>query len=141
MRLALIALKNVSDVNNFDEVVTLHLQQGNPGRLYLRLVDQDRPIDCSDESRGYLRHIPNITNTSLQLTFQNIDSNATTVKVATQPFGPNDDRSVFYVDILATDKISFNNINALLTENGVQYNIPILSDIVDDKTGQNRFYC
>lgn len=136
MRLALFALKNVSDVNSFAEVLELRLQQGNPTTLYLRLVDLDRP----EGSEGfYLRHVPE-AGASLRLTLQQMDSNAVVEKVADQPFVA-DDRSIFSIEILATDKVSFNNIDALLTIGGVDYKLPVVSSIVADETGPNRFYC
>lgn len=138
MRLALIALKNVNNVNNFDETLELRLVQGNPTDLYLRVVDLDQLVKgCSEH--GYLRYVP-ATGATMAAVVNTIDLNNVVSKVGTQPFLA-DDRSIWSFQILATDKIQFNNLNVSITISGVTYKLPVISSIVADASGQDRFFC
>ena len=138
MRLALIALKNVNNVNSFDETLELRLVQGNPADLYFRIVDLDQPVKGNSD-HGYLRYVP-ATGATMSALVRQMDSNNEVTKVATQPFSA-DDRSIWKFQILATDSIQFNNLDVTLVVGGVTYHLPVISTVVSDPSGQDRFYC
>jgi hypothetical protein len=155
MRLALIALRNVSNVNAFDETFELRLNANTPSTVYMRLVDLDRPLtinlggavgyspytnpQAANPGNGYTRFIP-ATGSSMIVNLNQIDSNNVVQKVGAQPFSA-DDRSIWSIQILATDKVSFNNMQAVLTMSGVDYPLSIISSVVSDTSGSGQFFC
>ncbi len=127
-------LQEVKDVNSFIEVDRLKLVKGNPTSLYFRLV-QDKDAAQTEK----LRYIPQ-SGSAVTVKFNNIDSNKVITRVATQPYA-SDDRSIWKVDVLATDQIAFDSMSATLTEGGSTYSLVAASDISAVDTGDGRFFC
>lgn len=157
MRLALIALKNTMSVNSFSETFSLQTSQGQPSTLFFRLVDLDQPLTINlgggygytylgyvapsndNPGNGYTRFIPAIGSTMV-FNLTSLDPAAQVLKVGVQPF-PLDDRSIWDINILATDNISYNNIVATLNMNGVIYQVPVISAIASTTSTSTQTMC
>jgi hypothetical protein len=107
VRLSIKPLKNFNNVNNFEQTTEWFVQAGTQKRLYFQLVDLDR-----DE----LRYIPTEDPVTLTIHFPAIIPTQVLNKTATK-FSELD-RSIWYVDILATDVIFSGSIRLTLNENG-----------------------
>jgi hypothetical protein len=137
MRFGLVALKNVCDINGFEEAMELRLVAGNPGQVYFRLVDLDRRVSA-DQGAGYLRFVP-ASGATMSMTIGAIDSNSVVTRSLSNPFS--DDRSIWLLPILASDQLAFGSMEAALTIGANQYKVPIVSAVVDDPTGTSKFFC
>lgn len=93
-------LRNVQNVNSFEQSNTMELFAGDTQTLYLQLVDSG--VDRTEQgfSPPGRRYIPG-AGASLQVTFENIDDAKRVVRLATQPFA--NDPSIWSVPLLATD--------------------------------------
>lgn len=128
-------LESVLNVNNFCVVEQLEYSQGSGESIYFQLI-QDKSGKCEECDRQ--RWIPS-NSATMQFTFENIDQNAKITRTATMVFSA-DDRSIWKVDMMPTDKIN-GTVSATLTDNGKT--IPVLLDgrlnvIVND---DERFFC
>jgi hypothetical protein len=135
MRLALIALKNYNDVNSFEEVSEIRFQQGNPAAFYFRIVD----LDQTTSDGKYFRFVPS-TDATMTVTLTNIDTNNIVTKVASMP-AQLDDRSIWSIPILTTDTFSKNSLSATLITSSVAYNLYFESEVSQDPSGANKFFC
>lgn len=135
MKLALIALKNYNNVNSFQEVTEISLQQGNPSTLYFRVVD----LDQSSADGKYFRFVPS-SNATMTVTLNNLDTNSIVTKVATMVSSA-DDRSIWSIPILAADRFAKNSLVATLTTSGVTYTIYFDSEVSQDPSGSDKFFC
>ena len=130
-------LEEVKDVNSFVEVPRLKLIKGNAQTIYFRLV-QDR--SGVEEHLAQLRYVP-ASGATMSVKFNHIDSNKVLTRTATLAFSP-DDRSIWKVDVLATDKdIAFDSMEVTLTEGALVRSIPAGSDLLVEDTGSGRFFC
>lgn len=130
-------LENVNNANNFYAVSELEIVQGNATTLYFRLytlfgADSNNKI-------ADLRYLPQVGAT-MEVEFNHIDTNQKITRVASQPY-PTDDRSIWKVDILATDKISFDSMTVKLTEGANTQIIQGASKLKVSKTDNGKFYC
>lgn len=131
-------LEDVQSANSFYEVDEFELISGNPTTLYFRLITV-RNKDLEDQISD-LRYLPAVGAT-MTVEFVHIDSNKSISRVATQAF-PSDDRSVWKVDILATDKIAFNSMKVILTEGSVSKTIFPASKLSSSSSdGSGKYYC
>lgn len=133
MRLAFKILENVYNANAFEEVREHQIQQGNPDTLYFRIVNQEK-----DE--GYtnaLRHLPGVSAT-VTVKGNHIDTNKSFSRTASQPFAA-DDRSIWSIPILATDRIQFNGLTAVLVDGANTYTLECLTDIQSPVAGGQKF--
>lgn len=135
MKLALIALKNYNNVNSFQEVTEISLQQGNPTILYFRIVD----LDQSPGDDRYFRFVPS-SNATMTITLNDLDTNNIVTKVATMVASA-DDRSIWSIPILATDRFTKNSLIATLTTSSVTYTIYFDSEVSQDPSGSDKFFC
>ena len=135
MKLALIALKNYNNVNSFDTCTEISLQQGNPTILYFQIVD----LDQSGDDGKYFRFVPS-SNAIMSVVLNNIDTNKIVTKVATMS-AASDDKSIWNISILTTDSFTKNSIEAFLTTSGTTYKIYFESEISQQPTGSDRFFC
>lgn len=135
MKLALIALKNYNNVNSFQEVTEISLQQGNPSTLYFRVVD----LDQSPGDGKYFRFVPS-TDATMTITLNDLDTNNIVTKVATMVSSA-DDRSIWSIPILATDRFTKNSLIATLTTSSVTYTIYFESEVSQDPSGSDKFFC
>lgn len=134
MKLALVALKNYNNINSFQEVSEISLQQGNPSTLYFRLVDLDQSKDGN-----HFRFVP-ASGATMTVTLNNIDLNKIVTKVASMAASA-DDRSVWSIPILESDSFSKNSLEATLINNGVTYKIYFVSEVSQEPSGSDRFFC
>lgn len=138
MSVALICLKNVSDVNNFEEATELSLVQGNPETLYFRIVNHDRAVGDGIYERFIYPTSPTV---SLTIKFNAIDTNGSISLPATLAF-PNDDRSIYSVPILPSCKIAYGSVQGVLTVGANTYKLELLTELTqksNDPSG--KFYC
>jgi hypothetical protein len=134
MKLALLALKNYNNINSFQEVSEISLQQGNPAVLYFRLVDLDQSGDGK-----YFRYLP-AAGATMTVTLNNLDSNKIVTKISSMP-AASDDRSVWSISILDSDRFSKNSLEATLVDNGITYKIYFVSEVSQEPSGSDRFFC
>jgi hypothetical protein len=128
-------LESVSSVNNYCSVDQLEYTQDSGDSIYIQLI-QEKSNSCT-ECKG-MRWIPS-NSATMQFTFDNIDSSGKITRTGVMAY-PTDDKSIWRIDMMPTDKIS-GNLTATLTDGGKT--IPILLDgrlnvIVNDS---ERFYC
>jgi hypothetical protein len=138
MRLGLILLDNVIDVNHFSTPSEVHVVQGNNTRLYFMLVNES--VYGSAASRT--RWIPSDV-AALSVNFSHVDSNAAiTNRSATMAFS-DDDRSIWFVDIGANESIAADSLEATLTDGLVVTKLAFLGTLRSDTVsgGLGRFYC
>lgn len=133
-------IEDVSSYNDFYEIDEIELTQGEAKSIYLRLI-LVRPSD-SDDKLANIRYLPSIGST-MNVQFMALDSNLAFTRPATMVF-PNDDRSIWKVEILASDKISFGGMKLQLTEGAVTKTImpsaaTKLKTISTD--GSGKFFC
>lgn len=104
-------LKNVDSLNAWQTSENWSLGRdgdlGEPATLYFQIVDLDR---------NGIRHIPSNAAT-MQVTFPSLNDDLTLTKTAEIAFV--DDRSIWKVDILATDLPSGGVVRFALTDGGV----------------------
>jgi hypothetical protein len=138
MRLVYKFLDHIRDVNDFAVLDTLTLVRGNPETVYFQLINK-RSTDNSSYSD--IRYMPDST-AQITITFDHIDSNAVITRVATMAY-PSDDRSIWKVDILSTDKIAANGMKVSLSEvSGTKTRAIIAASVlVIEDSGSNRSYC
>jgi len=137
MKLAYKFLDHIKDHNDFAVLDTLTLIQGNAETVYFQLINK-RSVDGSFPD---MRYIPDST-AQMTVTFDHIDSNAKISRVATMAY-PSDDRSIWKVDILSTDRISNNSMKVSLSENSglkIRSVLPASTLAIED-SGSNRGFC
>lgn len=135
MRILMHLLDSVLNVNNFCVVDELNYSQGSGTSIFFQLI-QEKSSKCEECNK--IRYIPTMPAT-IQVKFDNIDSDQVITRTAVMCFSA-DDRSIWRVDMMPTDKI-MGIVSANLTENGKT--IPVLLDgrlnvISSDDT---RFFC
>jgi hypothetical protein len=133
--LGLILLNNVLDVNNFQPTLSLTINSGNSGTLYFRLVNQNQALGGGFFER-YIATSPTLT-----VNFNNNNLANNLSLPATQPFAG--DASIFSVAILPSYNIASLGLTATVTFGGNTYNVPILSKLLVQATGNpsGTFYC
>ena len=112
MKLSAKFLINVSDVNNFDYTDQWEVNEGSAQRLHFQIIDKQK-----DDLR-YMSQATVID--SITVTFLDIDTSEEIVKTATQAF--TDDKSIWYVDLLATEVPNSGAVKIITTEDGVVTN-------------------
>jgi hypothetical protein len=128
----------VCDYNSFAELDQLTLIKGNAETVYFRLV-QEEPGDQEDRLQN-LRYIPAVGAT-LEVTFRHIDTDQVITRFATMVY-PSDDRSVWKIDILETDRIAFGTMEAKLTEGIKVRSLSAGSRLVSEEPGSGgKAYC
>lgn len=135
MKKMLKSLDSVTSYNSFCEIKTLEVVNGNQTDLYFRII-QKNSTSCEDCDN--LRFLPSSAAT-LQIMFENLDEALQITRYATMVY-PNDDRSIFKVTLLSTDKIS-GAIKAILTDNGISETILLDGRIKVSSTDSSRFHC
>jgi hypothetical protein len=133
MNFAIRLLDNVCNVNDFAQVETIELIRGNPYRLYFQVVQPNKDglrYSAATPATGVVK-------------FQHNDGSKAISRAATMPFS--EDRSIWYVDILATDEIQFNSMTFQLTEgtgpSAKVYTMNVLGDIVTVDTDTRKAFC
>jgi hypothetical protein len=133
-------LEDVCGANDFYELDQVELLQGEAATLYFRLITI-RAAD-SDDNLSNIRYLAQAGST-MNVQFVALDSNASITRPATMAF-PNDDRSIWQVSILATDKISFGGMKLSLTEGANTRTIlpgPAVKLTSISADGSGKYFC
>lgn len=114
-------LNDVAGVNSFEYSEVAEFTEGDGASVYFQLID----LTLDKPNEGFVpagrRYVP-ATGATLQCTVESIDDSKTIVRFATAVYAT-DDRSIWRLDFLASDKIRGTaNIRLKLTEGGVVRN-------------------
>ena len=132
MKLIVKLLENVNDVNNFYEVEQFEHVNGNAQTLYFRLVSE-----LSGNCHKYQRYIPSAT-AQCTVTFDSLDCANYVRRAATMAF-PNDDRSVWMVELNQND-IIMGNMRVELYDGGTRQTLLLEGRLIGSSAGSSRFY-
>jgi len=122
MKLSAKFLKNVENVNSFQYVSQWDIAEGSIQTLYFQIVDK-----LKDD----LRYMSQATVVdSVTVTFLSIDDNSEIVKTAVQPFA--DDKSIWYINLSATEVPNSGAVKISITEDGVTKTFRVAQAIVVD---------
>lgn len=115
MKIVMKSLEDVNSENSFCEVDSFEYVNGSQQTLYFRLI-QESSRKCGDCSGcENLRYLPKASPVpTLKIKFDSVESERIIEKVATMAY-PNDDRSIWKVDMIPADNIS-GLASATLTE-------------------------
>jgi hypothetical protein len=108
MKLSAKLLKNVANVNHFEFADQWDIAEGSAQRLYFQI------IDLHQDGLRYLSQATSID--SVEVTFLSVDDDSEIVKTAVQPWS--DDKSVWYIDLLATEVPNSGAVKFSITEDG-----------------------
>jgi PDZ domain-containing secreted protein len=122
MKLSAKFLKNVANVNTFQYADQWDMAEGSSQRLYFQIVDK-----LKDDLR-YMSQATVID--SVTVTFLSIDDESEIVKTAVQPFA--DDKSIWYIDLTATEVPNSGAVKFSITEDGVTKTFRVAQAIVVD---------
>jgi PDZ domain-containing secreted protein len=122
MKLSAKFLKNVANVNTFQYADQWDMAEGSAQRLYFQIVDK-----LKDDLR-YMSQATVID--SVTVTFLSIDDESEIVKTAVQPFA--DDKSIWYIDLTATEVPNSGAVKFSITEDGVTKTFRVAQAIVVD---------
>jgi hypothetical protein len=125
-------LENVNDVNNFYEVEQFEHVNGNAQTLYFRLTSE-----LSGNCHKYQRWIPSMS-AQCTVTFDSLDCANVVRRAATMAF-PNDDRSVWMVQLTQND-IIMGNMRVELYDGGTRETLLLEGRLIGSSTGSSRFY-
>jgi len=125
MKLSAKFLINVESVNNFDYVDQWDVSEGSAHRLHFQLIDKQM---------GDLRYLSQATVLGpVTVTFLSVVDGSEIVKIATQPFA--DDKSVWYIDLLATEVPNAGAVKMSISEDAVisqfRVDLAIVVDLLD----------
>jgi hypothetical protein len=129
-----VLLENVKDVNTFCQVESFEHVNGNGQDIYVRLM-QESSGGCKECKLN--RYMPS-TVATVVATLDNLDCNLVVSRVAVQPF-PADDRSIWKITIMPTDKIQ-GNITLVLTDGTTIETLTLEGRLVCTSTKSNRYY-
>lgn len=124
MLLGATMLKSVQNVNSFQTTQQAILRQNNPNTVYFRLVD----LEQTDQYGQPLRYVP-ASGATLTATISSINADNFISRLATQPYS-SDDRSIFALNILATDTVTTGNLDLQLMEGSTIRTTTVLSGII-----------
>jgi hypothetical protein len=122
MKLSAKLLKNVANVNCFEITSQWDIAEGSAQRLYFQIVDKNK-----DDLR-YLSQATVIDEVSV--TFLSLDEASEIIKVATQAW--TDDKSVWYIDLAATEVPNSGSVLFSITEDTVESKFKVGQAIVVD---------
>lgn len=111
-------LDGVASVNSFNYVERFEFTEGDTARLYFQLIDASQDRTAQGWKPTGRRYMPAVGAT-LQVSLDNIDDDKKVTRAAVQAY-PTSDPSIWYVNVLATDKVR-GTVNLLLqlTESGI----------------------
>lgn len=119
-------VENYYDINHFEVVETSTFTPTQDAYIFIQLVHVNG-----------LRYIP-ATGATVEVTFENIDTshNVTRLAVGVNP----EDRSLWKVSILSTDKIANGSMVVKLTESPSIKTLNAFSDLLIKPIGDGRFF-
>jgi hypothetical protein len=108
-------VQDCTSANNFEFCDVAELSEGDSADIYFQLIDVNLDKALDGYSPAGRRYVP-LTGAVLSCTLENIDDAIKITRYATNPF-PLDDRSIWKISILASDKIKgTSNLRLILTE-------------------------
>lgn len=132
MRLGFILLKDFQTINSFEEIEEIVITEGNATRVHFRLVDLDQ------EDNGSYRYIPSGSPT-ITVQLAHIDESKSITRSATMVSA--DDKSIWYFDLTANDKVAGGQMQITLNEAG-NIRKAILSQAIGvDSPDSGRNFC
>lgn len=135
MRLSGKILKNVVDVNHFQQANQAYIAEGQPNDIYIQLIDLDWSTKATPEQSPAfvqypIRYISQASSISVKAKFLNIDDDQEFEITATQPFA--DDKSIFKFALTSSQTPSAGNMIVTVTEDGVDKSFVITQAIQVD---------
>lgn len=124
MLLSIKPLKKFNNINSFEYATEWNTRAGDPNRIYFQLYDMEED----------LRYIPTDSSYSVAVTFPSVIPGQAVTKTASQASPL--DRSIWYVDILASDKIYSGSIRVELIEGGVSKKFSVLDAMIVEPINQ-----
>jgi hypothetical protein len=107
-------LNDVNNINSFQTVEVGQFTEGDSASVFFQLIDSTLDLANKGFNPPGRRFIP-ATGATLQVIVDSIDDSKKITRSATNPFP--DDRSIWKLDFLASDKISGTaNFQLVLTE-------------------------
>lgn len=137
MKIVYRLLEQVLNVNSFYEVDRYEVIQGNAETVYFRLKLQKE--STQDNKLQDMRYVP-AAGSTIEVTLRHLDTNKTVTRIATMAFS-SDDRSVWKLDILATDRFAFDGMEVKLTESGTTKTIRGASFLLSTPPSGSDNYC
>ena len=119
MKLSAKFLKNVVNVNTFQYVTQWDISEGSAQKLFFQIIDKHKED---------LRYIPQDAPFVVKVTFLSIDDDAIIEKTAVQSF--TDDKSIWEIELLATEVPNTGSAKFSLSENGVEAKFKVEQAIV-----------
>jgi len=120
MKLSAKFLINVADVNNFQYADQWDIAEGSAYRLHFQIIDK-----LKDDLR-YMSQATLIDSVTVK--FLNIEETEEITKTATQAFA--DDKSIWYIDLLATEVPNSGSVEFSITEDGVERKFKVSQAVV-----------
>ena len=117
MRLGIQILQDYQTANSFEYSQVAEFNKGEAVRIYFQLIDLSKEINRGPRGASYLRYLPSNSATCTVL-LHNIDDALVSNKVAAMAV-PTQDTSIWYFDILPTDKIGSGNLGITLIDQNV----------------------
>lgn len=135
MRLGAKILKNVVDVNHWQQANQAQLSEGQANEVYIQLVDNDWSTKSSPEQSAAfpqfpIRYISQADAIAVKAVFLDIDDDQEFEIVATQPFA--DDKSIYKFDLTNAQIPNSGNLLIVVTEDGADKSIVIQNGIAID---------
>lgn len=126
MRLSAKILKNVIDINHFQQANQAMLVEGQINEIYVQLVDMDWSTKASPEQSSAfiqypIRYISQATVFEATANFLSIDDDEAFSVIGTQPFA--DDKSIVKFSLSDTQLPNAGNMTITISEDGVERTI------------------
>jgi len=128
-------LENVKDFNTFTEVEQFEHVNGSQQDIYIRIVQVPAQTQPGDD---LLRWLPS-SSATLKFNFDNLDAALVISRSGIMVY-PTDDRSVWKVTILSTEKIS-GSLTVDLTDGGITETLLLDGRLIASAADSNRFFC
>jgi len=123
MRLNAKMLKNVVDVNHYQQSSQAYISEGQPNDMYIQLIDLDWSTKASPEQSAAfpqfpIRYISQAAVIEVKATFLALDDDEEFEVIATQAFA--DDKSIWKFSLTASQTPNAGNLLITVTEDGVE---------------------
>lgn len=135
MRINAKILKNVIDVNHWQQASQAHLAEGQANDIYIQLIDLDWSTKSSPEQSSAfpqypIRYISQATAITVKAKFLSINDDDEFEIVGTQRF--TDDKSIFKFALTSSQIPSAGNMVIVVTEDGIEKSFVIQQAITVD---------
>lgn len=135
MRLNAKMLKNVVDVNHYQQSSQAYISEGQPNDMYIQLIDLDWSTKASPEQSAAfpqfpIRYISQASSIEVKATFLALDDDEEFEVIATQAF--TDDKSIWKFALTASQTPNAGNLLITVTEDGIARSFVIQNGISVD---------